>query len=62
MAVGTISYEIYLLHAFALRMIKPSIVAVFSFIVVTGTLAYVENFVVGKIKNGKFNNYYPHKK
>ena len=58
---GMISYEIYLVHAFTLGMIKPSVVSVLAFVVVTFTLAYVTYFTIGKMKNGKFNNYYPHK-
>lgn len=58
---GMISYEIYLVHAFTLGMIKPSVVSVLAFVVVTVTLAYVTYFTIGKMKNGKFNNYYPHK-
>ena len=58
---GMISYEIYLVHAFTLGMIKPSVVSVIAFVVVTITLAYVTYFTLGKMKNGKFNNYYPHK-
>lgn len=61
-ATGTISYEIYLVHAFTLGMIKPSVVSVIAFVVVTVTLAYATYFTIGKMKNGKFNNYYPHKK
>ena len=60
--VGEISYEIYLVHAFTLDLVRPSIVAVLSFIVITGILAYMTQFIIGKIKNVKFNNYYPHKK
>lgn len=52
-ATGMISYEIYLVHVFTLGMIKPSMIAVLVFVVVTTTLAYVTNLVVGKVKNGK---------
>ena len=58
---GMISYEIYLVHAFTLGMIKPSVVSIIAFVVVTFTLAYATYFIIGKMKNGKFNNYYPHK-
>lgn len=54
---GMISYEIYLVHAFTLGMIKPSVVSVIAFVVVAVTLAYVTYFTIGKMKNGKFNNY-----
>ena len=58
---GMISYEIYLVHAFTLGMIKPSVVSVIAFVVVTVTLAYATYFTIGKMKNGRFNNCYPHK-
>lgn len=58
---GMISYEIYLVHTFTLGMIQPSVVSVIAFLVVTVTLAYATYFTIGKMKNGKFNNYYPHK-
>ncbi len=48
--VGTASYEIYLVHAFTLNLVKPSIVAVLSFVVTTGILAYIAHFIIGKIK------------
>lgn len=60
-ATGMISYEIYLVHAFTLGIIKSSAISVIAFVVVTITLAYATYFTVGKMKNGKFNNYYPHK-
>lgn len=47
---GMISYEIYLVHAFTLGMIKPSVVSVLAFVVVTVTLAYVTYFTIGKMK------------
>lgn len=51
--IGIISYEIYLVHAFTLGIIKPSVIAIIAFVVVTTILAYVTNLVIGKIKNGK---------
>lgn len=48
--VGTVSYEIYLVHAFTLNLVRPSIVVVLSFVVITGTLAYIAHFIIGKIK------------
>ena len=59
--IGMISYEIYLVHAFTLEMIKPSMISVFIFVVVTYVLAYILHIGMRKMKNGKFNNYYPHK-
>lgn len=59
--IGAISYEIYLVHVFTLAIVKPSIIRIFIFVVITVTLAYATYFTMGKMKNGKFNNYYPHK-
>ena len=59
---GMISYEIYLVHAFTLEMINLSVISIIAFGVVTVTLAYATYFTIGKMKNGKFNNYYPYKK
>lgn len=50
---GMISYEIYLTHVFTLGMIKPSLIAVLGFVVITTTLAYVTNLMIGKVKSGK---------
>ena len=50
---GRISYEIYLVHAFTLGIIKSSERSVLSFVIVTTTLAYITNFMMEKIKNGK---------
>lgn len=58
---GNISYEIYLVHVFTLRMVKPSVISAIIFVVVSVTLAYATYFTIGRIKNGKINNYYPHK-
>ena len=60
-AIGTISYEIYLVHSFTLGMIRSAVIAIIAFMVVTVTLAYATYFMIGNIKNGKFNNHYPHK-
>lgn len=62
MVTGAISYEIYLVHAFTLRMIRPSIVIVFVFVVITYTLAYVLHMGMKKVKNGRFNSSYINKK
>lgn len=48
--VGEISYEIYLVHAFTLDLVRASIAAVLLFIVITGTLACMTHFIIGKIK------------
>lgn len=60
--VGTVSYEIYLVHAFTLGMIKQSIISVFIFAVVTYVLAYILHIGMRKIKNDRFNSSYTNKK
>ena len=47
---GMISYEIYLVHAFTLGMIKQSIISVFIIAVVTYVLAYILNIGMRKVK------------
>ena len=59
---GTISYEIYLVHAFTLGMIKPSIISAFIFAVVTYVLAYILHIGMRKVKNDRFNSSYTNKK
>lgn len=59
---GTISYEIYLVHAFTLAMIKQSIISVFIFAVVTYVLAYILHIGMRKEKNDRFNSSYINKK
>lgn len=59
---GMISYEIYLVHAFALGIVKPSIVSVFVFVVVTYIFAYILHIGIRKIKNDRFNSSYTNKK
>lgn len=59
---GTISYEIYLVHAFTLGMIKQSIISVFEFVVVTYIFAYILHIVIRKIKDDRSNSCYTNKK
>lgn len=59
---GMISYEIYLVHAFTLGMIKQSIISVFIFAVVTYVLAYILHIGMRKVKNDRFNSSYINKK
>ena len=59
---GMISYEIYLVHAFTLGIIKPSIISVFIFAVVTYVLAYILHIGMRKVKNDRFNSSYTNKK
>ena len=61
-AIGMISYEIYLVHAFTLSIVRSSLNSILFFIILTAILAYMTYFTMGKIKSGKFNNYYPHQK
>ena len=49
---GMISYEIYLVHAFTLGMIIPSVISVIAFVVVTVTLACIVYRIIEKVKNG----------
>lgn len=51
-AVGTISYEIYLVHAFTLNLIKPAMLNILLFIVITYILACILHVGMRKIKNG----------
>lgn len=59
---GVISYEIYLVHAFTLGIIKPEIISVFIFVVVTYVLAYILYIGMRKVKNDRFNSSYINKK
>lgn len=59
---GKISYEIYLVHAFTLGIVKPSIISVFVFVVVTYIFAYILHIGIRKIKNDRFNSSYTDKK
>lgn len=61
-ATGIVSYEIYLVHAFTLGMIKLSIISVFEFVVVTYIFAYILHIVIRKIKNDRSNSCYTNKK
>ena len=62
MSVGTISYEIYLVHAFVLNHIKPSVINILILIVITYVLAYILQIAMRKIKNDRFNGSYLNKK
>ena len=59
---GMISYEIYLVHAFTLGIVKPSIISVFLFVVFTYIFAYILHIGIRKIKNDRFNSSYIDKK
>jgi peptidoglycan/LPS O-acetylase OafA/YrhL len=61
--VGMISYEIYLVHAFTLKVITASIFKVIIFVFVTFALALVLHLVIKKVfLYGRFNGNNPHKK
>lgn len=60
--IGMISYEIYLVHAFTLGIVKPSIISVLVFVVVTYIFAYILHLGIRKIKNDRFNSSYTDKK
>lgn len=57
-----ISYEIYLVHAFTLGIVKPSIISVLAFVVVTYIFAYILYIGMRKVKNDRFNGSYTNKK
>lgn len=59
---GMISYEIYLVHAFTLGIVKPSTISVFVFVVVTYIFAYILHIGIRKVKNDRFNSSYTDKK
>ena len=59
---GMISYEIYLVHAFTLGIVKPSIVSVFVFVMITCIFAYILHIGIRKVKNDRFNSSYTDKK
>lgn len=50
-AVGSISYELYLVHAFTLDLIKPAMKYVLIFIVITCVLACILQVGMRKIRN-----------
>lgn len=60
--IGMILYEIYLIHAFTLGVVKTSKISVFVFGVVTYVLAYILYIGIRKVKNDRFNSSYIDKK
>lgn len=60
--VGEISYEIYLVHAFTLDLVRPSLTNILIFIVVTYIFAYILHMGMRKVKNDRFNSSYIDKK
>lgn len=55
---GSISYEIYLVHVFTLRIVKRSAISIFIFVVITYVLAYILHLGMRKVKNDRFNSGY----
>lgn len=49
--IGSISYEIYLVHAFTLNLIKPAMINILIFIVITSVLACILQVGMRKIKD-----------
>lgn len=45
---GTLSYELYLVHAFTLGLVKNSATSIVVFVVATVVLAYTLHFAIGK--------------
>lgn len=60
--VGTISYEIYLVHAFTLNLVDMSVMNSLLFIAVTYVCACILHMGMRKIKNDRFNSSYLNKK
>ena len=50
MLIGMISYEIYLIHAFTLSIIKTSIINILIFIIITYVFAYILHIGIDKVK------------
>ena len=48
--VGTISYEVYLVHAFTLTIVSSLIINIFAFLVITGALSIVLHVAVKKLQ------------
>ncbi len=55
---GMISYEIYLVHVFTLRIVKQSAISICIFVLITYILAYILHLGMRKVKNDRFNSSY----
>ena len=61
-ATGSLSYELFLIHTFSLRIISDSsIMSIVVFLVITYTTAFVLHFIVGG-NDGRFNSRNTYKK
>lgn len=52
---GMLSYEIYLIHAFTLEIVKSSVTSILIFIGLTGVLAIMLHTILKGKNNGRFN-------
>lgn len=59
---GRISYEIFLVHAFTLNVLEPSIISVSIFAIITYVLAYILHVEMRKIKSDRLDSSYINKK
>jgi peptidoglycan/LPS O-acetylase OafA/YrhL len=61
--IGSISYEVYLVHAFTLTLIAENLCNIVSFVFLTVVLAVILHWVIKRgINNGGFNRSNPHEK
>ena len=63
---GTLSYELYLVHAFTLELVRNSAASIVAFVAVTVVLAYTLHLVMRKegmvkVKYEGFDNHHSHK-
>lgn len=54
--IGTLSYEIYLVHAFTLNIIKPGVLPIGKFIIITLVVAGILHTIIEERKNDRFNS------
>ena len=54
--IGTLSYEIYLVHAFTLNIIKPGVLPIGKFIIITLVVAGILHIIIEERKNDRFNS------
>lgn len=59
---GTISYEVYLVHSFTLNLIKPAMISICIFLIITYMLACVLHVGMRKVKNDRLNSNNTYKK
>lgn len=59
---GSVSYEIYLVHAFTLRFVHKPIIGVYIFLTLTWIFAYILHVGMEIMRNDRFNGSYLNKK